>query len=94
MRRAKLYYLRELTGKKARIVERIRKKQPDLASLYGVEEDEVESAEALGDSPDVENEILEQKEPNEASTDAEQKQEASQTETSEETPENVEENKE
>ena len=49
---------------------------------------------ALGDAPDVENEILEQKEPNEASTDAEQKQEASQTETSEETPENVEENKE
>ena len=94
VRRAKLYYLRELTGKKARIVERIRKKQPDLASLYGVEEDEVETAEALGDAPDVENEILEQKEPNEASTDAEQKQEASQTETSEETPENVEENKE
>ena len=94
VRRAKLYYLRELTGKKARIVERIRKKQPDLASLYGVEEDEVDTAEALGDAPDVENEILEQKEPNEASTDAEQKQEASQTETSEETPENVEENKE
>ena len=41
VRRAKLYYLRELTGKKARIVERIRKKQPDLASLYIDETEEV-----------------------------------------------------
>ena len=41
VRRAKLYYLRDLTGKKARIVERIRKKQPDLASLYIDESEEV-----------------------------------------------------
>ena len=41
VRRAKLYYLRDLTGKKARIVERIRKKQPDLASLYIDETEEV-----------------------------------------------------
>ena len=41
VRRAKLYYLRDLTGKKARIVERIRKKQPDLASLYIDENEEV-----------------------------------------------------
>ena len=41
VRRAKLYYLRDLTGKKARIVERIRKKQPDLASLYVDETEEV-----------------------------------------------------
>ncbi len=52
VRRAKLYYLRDLTGKKARIVERIRKKQPDLASLYideteEVAEDQIVSAEEL-----------------------------------------------
>ena len=52
MRRAKLYYLRDLTGKKARIVERIRKKQPDLASLYideteEVAEDQIVAAEEL-----------------------------------------------
>ena len=41
VRRAKLYYLRDLTGKKARIVERIRKKQSDLASLYIDETEEV-----------------------------------------------------
>ena len=52
VRRAKLYYLRDLTGKKARIVERIRKKQPDLASLYideteEVSEDQIVAAEEL-----------------------------------------------
>ena len=52
VRRAKLYYLRDLTGKKARIVERIRKKQPDLASLYideteEVAEEQIVAAEAL-----------------------------------------------
>ena len=45
VRRAKLYYLRELTGKKARIVERIRAKQPDLASQFTYEE-EIEYLEA------------------------------------------------
>ncbi len=40
VRRAKLYYLRNLTGKKARIVERIRAKQPDLASQFTYEEEE------------------------------------------------------
>lgn len=52
VKRAKLYYLRDLTGKKARIVERIRKKQPDLASLYideteEVAEDQIFAAEEL-----------------------------------------------
>ena len=52
VRRPKLYYLRDLTGKKARIVERIRKKQPDLASLYideteEVSEDQIVAAEEL-----------------------------------------------
>jgi large subunit ribosomal protein L19 len=42
VRRAKLYYLRNLTGKKARIVERIRAKQPDLASQFTYEEEEIE----------------------------------------------------
>lgn len=42
VRRAKLYYLRNLTGKKARIVERIRDKQPDLASQFTYEEEEIE----------------------------------------------------
>ena len=47
VRRAKLYYLRDLTGKKARIVERIRKKQPDLASLYIDESEEVVEEEII-----------------------------------------------
>ena len=42
VRRAKLYYLRNLTGKTARIVERIRAKQPDLASQFTYEEEEIE----------------------------------------------------
>ena len=42
MKGAKLYYLRELSGKKARIVERIRAKQPDLASQFTYEEEEIE----------------------------------------------------
>ena len=47
VRRAKLYYLRDLTGKKARIVERIRNKQPDLASLYIDESEEVVEEEII-----------------------------------------------
>ena len=57
VRRAKLYYLRDLTGKKARIVERIRKKQPDLASLYIDESEEVVEEEV------VEEEIVASDEP-------------------------------
>jgi|TARA_B110000977_G_C11068729_1_gene488799 large subunit ribosomal protein L19 len=51
VRRAKLYYLRELTGKKARIVERIRAKQPDLASQFTYEEE----IEYLEETPAEEN---------------------------------------
>ena len=51
VRRAKLYYLRDLTGKKARIVERIRKKQPDLASLYIDESEVVEEEIVASDEP-------------------------------------------
>ena len=47
VRRAKLYYLRNLTGKKARIVERMRSKQPDLASLFVSETEEVIEEEPL-----------------------------------------------
>ena len=47
VRRAKLYYLRNLTGKKARIVERRRSKQPDLASLFVSETEEVMQEESL-----------------------------------------------
>ena len=52
VRRAKLYYLRNLTGKKARIVERIRKKQPDLASLYVDENEEILEEEYLQEEAD------------------------------------------
>jgi large subunit ribosomal protein L19 len=52
VRRAKLYYLRNLTGKKARIVERIRKKQPDLASLYIDENEEILEEEYLQEEAD------------------------------------------
>ena len=47
VRRAKLYYLRNLTGKKARIVERMRSKQPDLASLFISETEELIEEEPL-----------------------------------------------
>ena len=59
VRRAKLYYLRDLTGKKARIVERIRKKQPDLASLYIDESEEVVEEEIIASDEPVQDESVE-----------------------------------
>ena len=58
VRRAKLYYLRDLTGKKARIVERIRKKQPDLASLYIDESEEVVEEEIITSDELAQNESV------------------------------------
>ena len=60
VRRAKLYYLRDLTGKKARIVERIRKKQPDLASLYIDENEEVIEEEYLQEDTENSEELKSQ----------------------------------
>ena len=59
VRRAKLYYLRDLTGKKARIVERIRKKQPDLASLYIDESEEVVEEEIVASDDPAQDESIE-----------------------------------
>ena len=59
VRRAKLYYLRDLTGKKARIVERIRKKQPDLASLYIDESKEVVGEEIIASDEPAQDEGVE-----------------------------------
>ena len=59
VRRAKLYYLRDLTGKKARIVERIRKKQPDLASLYIDESEEVVEEEIIASDEPAQDEGVE-----------------------------------
>ena len=59
VRRAKLYYLRDLTGKKARIVERIRKKQPDLASLYIDESEEVAEEEIVASDEPAQDENVE-----------------------------------
>ena len=59
VRRAKLYYLRDLTGKKARIVERIRKKQPDLASLYIDESEEVVEEEIIASDEPAQEESVE-----------------------------------
>ena len=59
VRRAKLYYLRDLTGKKARIVERIRKKQPDLASLYIDEREEVVEEEIIASDEPAQDESVE-----------------------------------
>ena len=59
VRRAKLYYLRDLTGKKARIVERIRKKQPDLASLYIDESEEVVEEEIVVSDEPAQDESVE-----------------------------------
>ena len=59
VRRAKLYYLRDLTGKKARIVERIRKKQPDLASLYIDESEEVAEEEIVASDEPMQDESVE-----------------------------------
>ena len=58
VRRAKLYYLRDLTGKKARIVERIRKKQPDLASLYIDESEEVVEEEIIASDEPAQDESV------------------------------------
>ena len=58
VRRAKLYYLRDLTGKKARIVERIRKKQPDLASLYIDESEEVAEEEIVASDEPAQDESV------------------------------------
>ena len=59
VRRAKLYYLRDLTGKKPRIVERIRKKQPDLASLYIDESEEVVDEEIVASDEPAQDEGVE-----------------------------------
>ena len=59
VRRAKLYYLRDLTGKKARIVERIRKKQPDLASLYIDESEQVVEEEIIASDEPAQDESVE-----------------------------------
>ena len=59
VRRAKLYYLRDLTGKKARIVERIRKKHPDLASLYIDESEEVVEEEIVASDEPAQDENVE-----------------------------------
>ena len=59
VRSAKLYYLRDLTGKKARIVERIRKKQPDLASLYIDESEEVVEEEIVASDEPAQDENVE-----------------------------------
>ena len=59
VRRAKLYYLRDLTGKKARIVERIRKKQPDLASLYIDESEEAVEEEIVASDEPAQDENVE-----------------------------------
>ena len=59
VRRAKLYYLRDLTGKKARIVERIRKKQPDLASLYIDESEDVVEEEIVASDEPAQDESVE-----------------------------------
>ena len=92
VRRAKLYYLRDLTGKKARIVERIRKKQPDLASLYIDENEEVLEEEYLQEDTENSEELKNQEsvsdesatdEPNEE----EPSPETSDTETKDDTPE-------
>ena len=82
VRRAKLYYLRDLTGKKARIVERIRKKQPDLASLYIDENEEVLEEEYIQEDTENSEELKSQESvSNESATD-EQKEEESSPETS------------
>ena len=59
VRRAKLYYLRDLTGKKARIVERIRNKQPDLASLYIDESEEIVEEEIVASDEPAQDESVE-----------------------------------
>ena len=82
VRRAKLYYLRDLTGKKARIVERIRKKQPDLASLYIDENEEVLEEEYLQEDTESSEELKSQESVSEESATDEPKEEESSPETS------------
>ena len=83
VRRAKLYYLRDLTGKKARIVERIRKKQPDLASLYIDESEEVVEEEiAASDEPAQDENV-------EVAADASQAEEKTESEVDESAQEQV-----
>ena len=92
VRRAKLYYLRDLTGKKARIVERIRKKQPDLASLYIDENEEVLEEEYLQEDTESSEELKSQESVSDESATDEPKEdesspETSDTETKNDTPE-------
>ena len=81
VRRAKLYYLRDLTGKKARIVERIRKKQPDLASLYIDENEEVIEEEYLQEDTEKSEELKSQETVSEEPVTDESNEEASSAET-------------
>ena len=83
VRRAKLYYLRDLTGKKARIVERIRKKQPDLASLYIDESDEVVEEEIVASDEPAQDENVE------VAADASQAEEKTESEVDESAQEQV-----
>ena len=86
VRRAKLYYLRDLTGKKARIVERIRKKQPDLASLYIDESEEVVEEEIVASDEPAQDENVE------VAADASQAEEKTESEVDESAQEQVTEN--
>ena len=83
VRRAKLYYLRDLTGKKARIVERIRKKQPDLASLYIDESEEVVEEEIVASDAPAQDESVE------VAADASQAEEKTESEVDESAQEQV-----
>ena len=83
VRRAKLYYLRDLTGKKARIVERIRKKQPDLASLYIDESEEVVEEEIVASDEPAQDENVE------VAVDASQAEEKTESEVDESAQEQV-----
>ena len=83
VRRAKLYYLRDLTGKKARIVERIRKKQPDLASLYIDESEEVVDEEIVASDEPAQDESVE------VASDASQVEEKTESEVDESAQEQV-----
>ena len=82
VRRAKLYYLRDLKGKKARIVERIRKKQPDLASLYIDENEEALEEEYLQEDTENSEELKNQESVSDESATDKPKEEESSTETS------------
>ena len=83
VRRAKLYYLRDLTGKKARIVERIRKKQPDLASLYIDESEEIVEEEIVASDEPAQDENVE------VAADASQAEEKTESEVDESAQEQV-----